>query len=199
MKRNSGGIAHKVPIHMGLTGLSLPKNYSTCSKSQSKDAGIIDHFFYFDRTVCRFCVSVWQKVSVPFNFHCFELRRSHGWGKNFAGCVTCFELFQANYDPKWTLPALIMNFKFRSNDTFSVFVCEGYQVEHGLNEYMDSPKIHQKKWRTAFHPVSIWLCLHHFNVIWYVSVLLEFVRVIQIFVFFCVFFRANMAWNLQLY
>ena len=38
-----------------------------------------------------------------------------------------------------------MNFKFRSNDTFSVFVCEGYQVEHGLNEYMDSPKIHEKK------------------------------------------------------
>ena len=64
MKRNSGGIAHKVPIHMGLTGLSLPKNYSTCSKSQSKDAGIIDHFF----TSIELCVVFVSQCDKRFRF-----------------------------------------------------------------------------------------------------------------------------------
>ena len=54
-------------------------------------------------------------------------------------------------------------------------------------------KYMKKKWRTAFHPVSIWLCLHHFNVIWYVSVLLEFVGVVQIFAFFMCF--SGQTWH----
>ena len=101
------------------------------------------------------CVSVWRGFSSFFHF--FELRRSHGWGTIFAGCATCFEL--ANYDAKGPLRVLIMNWTFSSNDQFSVFVCEGGQVEYGLHDYMDWPTINEHM-KSCISSGNL-ICFHH--------------------------------------